>query len=113
MNNLKLKISTKILDLVEGLPRFRKGTISRLQDIRDRQREWSAKEFSMRKAPKEASIEFSQTTLILTFEHEEFDSVIRGLRKYLPKSEKVLDFTKPLENQKTDLMHVAGITLAL
>lgn len=103
MNNLKLKISTKILDLVEGLPRFRKGTISRLQDIRDRQREWSAKEFSMRKAPKEASIEFSQTTLILTFEHEEFDSVIRGLRKYLPKSEKVLDFTKSLRESENRL----------
>lgn len=107
MDNLKLKISTKILDLVEGLPRFRKGTISSLQDIRERQRKWSSKEFKRRNAPKESNIELSQITLILTFEHENFYSVIKGLEQYFPKNEKIQKFVISLK-ESVDKLHASS-----
>ena len=107
MDNLKLKISTKILDLVEGLPRFRKGTISSLQDIRERQKEWSSKEFERRDAPKESNIELSQITLILTFEHEDFNNVIKGLKKYFPKNEKIHTFVTSLK-ESVDKLHASN-----
>jgi hypothetical protein len=107
MDNLKLKISTKILDLVEGLPRFRKGTISSLQDIRERQKKWSSKEFERRNAPKESNIELSQITLILTFEHEDFHNVIKGLKKYFPKNEKIQTFVTSLK-ESVDKLHASS-----
>lgn len=107
MDNLRLKISTKILDLVEGLPRFRKGTISSLQGIRERQREWSQKEFARRESPKDANIELSQVTLILTFEHEEFSNVIKGLKRYFPKNEKIQEFVTSLR-ESLDRLHASS-----
>lgn len=107
MDNFKLKISTKILDFVEGLPRFRKGTISSLQDIRERQKKWSSKEFTKRTAPKDSSISLSETTLILTFEHEEFNSVIKGLDNYFPKNEKIQKFITSLK-ESIDNLHASS-----
>jgi len=107
MDNLKLKISTKILDLVEGLPRLRKGTISSLQDIRDRQKKWSSKEFTRRSAPKDSIIELSQITLVITFEHEEFQSVIKGLKQYFPKNENVQKFVTSLKESE-DKLHASS-----
>lgn len=107
MDNLKLKISTKILDLVEGLPRFRKGTISSLQDIRDRQKRWSSKEFERRNSPKESNVELSQITLVLTFEHEDFNNVIKGLNRYFLKNEKIQTFVKSLK-ESVDKLHASS-----
>ncbi|MBE0448899.1 MAG: hypothetical protein IBX64_12570 [Actinobacteria bacterium] len=107
MDNLKLKISTKILDLVEGLPRFRKGTISSLQDIRERQKKWSSKEFNRRNAPKESKIELNQITLILTFEHEDFHNAIKGLKQYFPKNEKIQKFVTSLK-ESVDKLHASS-----
>lgn len=107
MDNLKLKISTKILDLVEGLPRFRKGTISSLQDIRDRQKKWAHEEFEKRKSPKESNIELSQVTLVLTFEHEDFNNIIKGLKKYFPKDEQIQKFVKSLK-ESIDKLHASS-----
>lgn len=56
MNNLRENISTRILDFVEGIPRFRKGTISSLQDIREWQRKRAAKSYLERKIPEEVDI---------------------------------------------------------
>lgn len=107
MDNLKLKISTKILDLVEGLPRFRKGTISSLQDIRERQKKWSSKELERRNSPKESNIELSQITLVLTFEHEDFDNVIKGLKQYFPKNENIQTFVTSLK-ESIDKLHASS-----
>ena len=98
MDNIKLKISEKILDVVEGLPRFRKGVISSLQDIREHQRKWSSKEFTKRDKPTDSSIELSKITLVLTFEHEDFDRIIKGLKRYFPKNERILRFTQSLRD---------------
>jgi len=103
MDNFKQKISTKILDLVEGLPRFRKGTISSLQDIRERQNKSSSEEFKKRIAPKESSIELSQITLIITFEHEEFYSALKGLRQYFPKNEGIQKFIASFKESEDNL----------
>ncbi len=107
MDNLKLKISTKILDVVEDLPRFRKGTISSLQDIRERQKKRSSEELTRRNTPKESSIELSQITLILTFEHEDFHDVIKGLKQYFPKNETIQKFVKSLR-ESIDKLHASS-----
>lgn len=103
MDNLKIKLSTKILDFVEGLPRFRKGTISRLQDIRERQKDWASKEFTRRNAAKDSSVELSNITLVLTFEHEGFNSLIQGFNNYFPKIESIQEFTSDLKKSVDDL----------
>lgn len=107
MDNLKLKVSTKILDWVEELPKFRKGTISSLQDIRERQRKFSTQEFERRNVPEKSSIELSQITLILTFEHEEFNDVIQGLKHYFPKNERIQTFVTSLK-ESVDKLHAGG-----
>lgn len=107
MDNLKLKISTKILDFVEGLPRFRRGTISSLQDIRERQRKWSANKFTTRDRPQDSNIELNQITLTLTFEHEEFGAIIRGLKRYFPKNEKIQKFIRSLRDS-ADKLHASN-----
>jgi len=107
MDNLKLKISTKILDFVEGLPRFRKGTISSLQDIRERQKKWASEEFTKRNAAKDSSVALNQVTLILTFEHEEFSSVIRGLKLYFSKNENIQKFITSLK-ESVDNLHASS-----
>lgn len=107
MDNLKLKISTKILDLVEGLPRFRKGTISSLQNIRDRQKKWSSKRSERRASPKESNIELSQMTLVLTFEHEDFNNIIKGLKQYFPKDENIQKFVTSLK-ESIDKLHASS-----
>ncbi|MEC7940131.1 MAG: hypothetical protein VX894_11475 [Pseudomonadota bacterium] len=107
MDNLKLKISTKILDLVEGLPRFRKGTISSLQNIRDRQKKWSSKKSERRASPKESNIELSQMTLVLTFEHEDFNNIIKGLKQYFPKDENIQKFVTSLK-ESIDKLHASS-----
>jgi hypothetical protein len=107
MDNLKLNISTTILDLVEGLPRFRKGAISNLQNIREQQKEWSTKEFTTRNAPKDSKIELSQITLILTFEHEAFHNIIKGMKHYFPKNENIQKFVTSLK-ESVDKIHASG-----
>jgi hypothetical protein len=107
MDNLKLKISTKILDTVEGLPKFRKGTISSLQGIREQQKKRSSNELTRRITPKESSIELSQITLILTFEHESFDHVIKGLKQYFPKNERIQNFVTYL-GESIDKLHASN-----
>jgi len=107
VDNLKLKISTQILDFVEGLPRFRKGTISNLQDIRERQKKRASKEYTQRNAAKDSNIALNQMTLILTFEHEEFSSVIKGLKQYFPKNENMQKFIASLK-ESADNLHASS-----
>lgn len=103
MENSKLTISTKILDFVESLPRFRKGIISNLQNIRELQKKCSSNEVTRRNAPKASSVELSQITLILTFEHEDFHTVIKGLKRYFPKNEKIQKFVASLKDSEDNL----------
>lgn len=107
MEQIKQKISTKILDIVDGLPRFRKGVISNLQDIRERQRRWSSKSYERRKAPENASVELNQITLVLTFEHEDFGVIQKGLKKYFSKNEKIEKFIRALKDSE-DKLHAAS-----
>lgn len=107
MNNLRENISTRILDFVEGIPRFRKGTISSLQDIREWQRKRATKSYLERKIPKEIDIELSQMTLVVTFEHENFKLIQIGLNKLFPKSEKIYKFIQTLKESE-DSLHASS-----
>lgn len=107
MENIKLIISTKILDFVECFPKFRKGTIATLQTIREYQREWSEKDYSERKAPKDSRIDLNQITLILTFEHEDYHLVIKGLKRYFPKNKEIEKFVESLRGS-LDSLHACS-----
>lgn len=107
MKNLKLKMSTKLLDFVEGLPRFRKGTISSLQNIRESQRKRSDCELENLKIPDKAQIKLKQMTLVLTFEHEDFNKISRGLKKYFVKNKTIEKFTKALKESENSI-HVSS-----
>jgi len=104
MDTFRIKISTKILDFVECLPRFRKGIISDLQSIREQQKIWSERYNGQRERPKESNVEFSQMALIITFEHENFHDAIKGLKKFFPENEDIHNFAKSLK-ESADKIH--------
>lgn len=103
MEQLKLKISTIILDLVDSLPRFRRGAISELQDIRDHQRDLSSESFRQRKSPDGSEIELKQITLILPFEHEDFSNIQKGLTRYFSKNKKIQNLINDLKESEDRL----------
>lgn len=107
VGNYKINISTKILNLVETLPRFSKGMISDLQRIRELQHEWAAKSKIKRKAPEEAHMSFETLALTITFEHEDYKSLIKGLKRYFPKNERIKDFVGTLKNT-ADSLHASN-----
>ncbi|SEG69730.1 hypothetical protein [Marinobacterium lutimaris] len=112
MEKLKRKISTIILDSVEGLPKFRKGLISELQEIRERQRNKSLDHAAERECPNNTEIKLNCITYILTFEHEDFNSLINGLRKYFTKNDKVKKITSSLKESKDSLYSLGWYNLA-
>ncbi len=85
MGNVRLKVSTGILNSVEGLPRFQKGLIASLQEIREQQHIWSNRAYEARKAPENSAVMLEKVTLTLTFEHEDFKNILIGLKRYFPK----------------------------
>ncbi|HIE2222641.1 TPA: hypothetical protein ACXK2U_003021 [Serratia marcescens] len=97
MGNVRLKVSTRILNSVEGLPRFQKGLIASLQDIREQQHIWSNRAYEARKAPENSAIMLEKVALTLTFEHEDFKNIIVGLKQYFPKNEKIQTFINSLK----------------
>ncbi len=105
MKNAKKIFSEKILNFVEGLPRFRKGALSRLQDIRTRQRERATKSYLERKIPNQIDIRLDQITLAITFEHEDFRLIQKGLKKFFPKNTTIIKFLRDFKNEKTAYMH--------
>ena len=107
MEKFKKSLSTKLLDFVEGLPRFRKGVISDLQDIRERQRKWADNGIEGRSAPDDSNIKLSNITLVLTFEHEDYSSVTRGLKRYFTKNEKIEKFIASLKESE-DSLHASS-----
>jgi hypothetical protein len=89
MEKLKLLLSTKLLDFVEGLPKFRKGRVSFLQSVRENQQKTSVDLFKLRKVPENAQIDLKQITLSLNFEYENFNELSTGLKKSFPKNDKI------------------------
>jgi hypothetical protein len=107
MSNLKLKISTSILNAVEGLPRFTKGLISGLQDIREQQQKWASSAYEASKAPENACVQLKTMTLTLTFEHEDFKSILKGLKNYFPKNSRIQRFSDSLK-KSADSLHASS-----
>ncbi|HAS0793764.1 TPA: hypothetical protein I3356_004026, partial [Enterobacter hormaechei subsp. steigerwaltii] len=97
MGNVRLKVSTGILNSVEGLPRFQKGLIASLQEIREQQHIWSNRAYEARKAPENSAVMLEKVTLTLTFEHEDFKNILIGLKRYFPKNEKIQTFINSLK----------------
>jgi len=107
MGSNNINISAKILNLVERLPRSRKGIISNLQEIRERQHQWAAKSKLKRTPPQEAHITLETISLTITFEHEDYKSVIKGLKRYFPKNEKIQTFVGSLKDS-ADSLHASS-----
>ncbi|MBG0575985.1 hypothetical protein [Enterobacter ludwigii] len=107
MGNYRINLSTKILNLVEGLPRFRKGIISDLQGIRERQHQLAEKSKIKRKSPEDARMSLETLTLTITFEHEDYNNVIKGLNRYFPKNERIQGFVGSLKDS-SDSLHASS-----
>ncbi len=103
MKKIKQYTSTKILDLVDNLPKFRGGIVASLQTIRDHQRRISTKEFENRKAPEGSFINLKELIMVATFEFEEFRIIQNGFKRLFPKNEKILNFIKDLKNKENDI----------
>lgn len=107
MNDLRLKVSTAILNVAEGLPRFRKGLISDLQEIREQQQEWALSAQEASKSPENSGIQLKTMNVTLIFEHEDFKSILKGLKYYFPKNNRIQRFSDSLK-KSADSLHASS-----
>jgi len=116
MKQIKQYVSTKILDLVDSLPKFRRGVVASLQSIRDHQRKRSSQEFQDHKAPEGTLINLKQLVMVATFEFEDFRTIQNGFKRLFPKNENILKFIKDLKSKENDIhslsWHNVGIVTA-
>lgn len=103
MIKIKQFLSEKILSIVEKAPSYRGGIISELQHIREYQRKCLAKDFTKRKSPENTNVKLSQMTLIVTFEYEDFKNIQKGLKRFFPKSDKIIKFVKEIKKNEDNL----------
>lgn len=81
---LRSILSKKYLDWAEGLPRFRAGTISFLQGIRDRDRKNSTETYTRTRPPRNTDFKFESISLFEMFQIEDYKQVQKSVLKLFP-----------------------------
>lgn len=78
-------LSSKLLDWAEALPRFRGGTIARLQNLREHQREASLQTYEGSRPPKGCSLDYLYFRLFEVFNVEDVDRLVGNLVRLFPE----------------------------
>lgn len=82
--DLREFVSSFVLDAVEKMPKFQRGRIHDLQQIREAQRRVADKRFEQSKKPQGVSIRLISLSLVLCYEFEQFSLVHKSLKRAFP-----------------------------